>query len=461
MASEWYYSKGDQQIGPVSASDLEALARSGELSKKDMVWKEGMVEWKPAGSTKGLFAPISSRQPSDDVAGEERAGGPPDNTQSRFKASKEKAKAAIGQGLNAAQAAFKTGADRFRATFGGATKETISSGFGAFFELLAHPIQYAFGTFVLLIACALSIPGLVTVILIPVFVLGYIPYMQSILKREPASLGKFISFMRHGWDSLWHLLMLLGTFFVATAIAVAPIVIAGVILYVSVGTLSLGGMQALSFLPTESKKPDERNNMDRDGSERSNMDHVPVRQGQQTEGVAARGRGQQRFNDVESDSKDGFVTHVMRAINSLSEAAYWVIGLLIAGLMLSALLTPSGSVLILIYCIILMVATGRADENAKYDLVYDAFERMLLIARWQWKRLVTSGLWLVSMPIALYVITAIAASSLRAVGLPYLAFWIPAVLFPVAVLGFVIYVNIFAVQTAMQFVDSLEAAPGV
>ena len=145
----------------------------------------------------------------------------------------------------------------------------------------------------------------------------------------------------------------------------------------------------------------------------------------------------------------------------MGEAASVVIGLLIIGLLLTALLTTVRSVQILIYCIILMVATGHADENAKYDLVYDAVERMLLIARWQWKRLVTSGLWLVSIPIALCVIMAIAASSLQAVGLRYLDLWIGAVVYPVAVLGFVIYAEIFAVQTAMQFVDSQEAAPEV
>ena len=404
--SEWFINRDGKKYGPYSTKELRAFAGEGRIQPEDKVWKDGLDAPVKALQIKGLF----SAMPSDDfdrIVGEE--DGSPVNTQSHFKANKEKAKAALGQGINAAQAAFKTGADRLRATFGGATKETISLGFDAFFELLAHPIQYAFGTFVLLIACALSIPGLVTVVLIPVFVLGYISYMQSILKREPASLGKFISFMRHGWDSLWHLLMLLGTFFVATAIAVAPFVIAAVILYVSVETLRLGGMQATSFLPTD----------------------------------------------------------VMGAINkeisgvSLGKAASVVIGLLIIGLLLTALLTTVRSVQILIYCIILMVATGHADENAKYDLVYDAVERMLLIARWQWKRLVTSGLWLVSIPIALCVIMAIAASSLQAVGLRYLDLWIGAVVYPVAVLGFVIYAEIFAVQTAMQFVDSQEAAPEV
>jgi len=56
MAAEWYYSKGSQQHGPVSASDLKILAKSGALLPTDMVWKEGMAEWKPASNVKGLCA---------------------------------------------------------------------------------------------------------------------------------------------------------------------------------------------------------------------------------------------------------------------------------------------------------------------------------------------------------------------------------------------------------------------
>ena len=63
MATEWHYSKGGQQHSPVSAADLKALAKSGELLPTDMIWKEGMAEWKPAGSLKGLFPPTAAPAP--------------------------------------------------------------------------------------------------------------------------------------------------------------------------------------------------------------------------------------------------------------------------------------------------------------------------------------------------------------------------------------------------------------
>lgn len=63
MAVEWHYLKGDEEYGPVSTSELKALASSGELSPADMLWKVGMDEWKPASGLKGLFITTDSAMP--------------------------------------------------------------------------------------------------------------------------------------------------------------------------------------------------------------------------------------------------------------------------------------------------------------------------------------------------------------------------------------------------------------
>lgn len=73
MSSEWFYSKGQQQVGPVSSSELKKLASDGGLQQSDLVWKNGMSEWKSAGSIKGLFKdavpasppPIASKTAAD------------------------------------------------------------------------------------------------------------------------------------------------------------------------------------------------------------------------------------------------------------------------------------------------------------------------------------------------------------------------------------------------------------
>jgi hypothetical protein len=47
--SQWYYSKSGRQLGPVPESELSRLAASGEIDPAtDLVWREGMDDWKPA-----------------------------------------------------------------------------------------------------------------------------------------------------------------------------------------------------------------------------------------------------------------------------------------------------------------------------------------------------------------------------------------------------------------------------
>jgi GYF domain 2 len=56
MSSQWHYSKDGSQHGPVTSQRLKELAASGELAPNDLVWKEGLADWRPAMSLKGLFS---------------------------------------------------------------------------------------------------------------------------------------------------------------------------------------------------------------------------------------------------------------------------------------------------------------------------------------------------------------------------------------------------------------------
>jgi hypothetical protein len=56
MANEWHYTlNGQPAAAPVTAPQLKQLAASGQLKPTDLVWQDGMLEWAPAGSVKGLF----------------------------------------------------------------------------------------------------------------------------------------------------------------------------------------------------------------------------------------------------------------------------------------------------------------------------------------------------------------------------------------------------------------------
>lgn len=45
----WYYSKNGIQIGPIAEEELLEKSKSGEVIATDLIWKEGMGDWKPLG----------------------------------------------------------------------------------------------------------------------------------------------------------------------------------------------------------------------------------------------------------------------------------------------------------------------------------------------------------------------------------------------------------------------------
>ena len=64
----WHYNKdGTTSVGPVSEHEFLQLIKQGEVRIGDLVWTEGMEEWKRAEDVPGLFAPplpsAETRQP--------------------------------------------------------------------------------------------------------------------------------------------------------------------------------------------------------------------------------------------------------------------------------------------------------------------------------------------------------------------------------------------------------------
>jgi hypothetical protein len=78
MASQWLYRRGDVENGPYTSKELHALAASGELQREDLLWKEGMAEWVPAGLIPELYPEFASTAPS--VSHSQAFGTPPKET---------------------------------------------------------------------------------------------------------------------------------------------------------------------------------------------------------------------------------------------------------------------------------------------------------------------------------------------------------------------------------------------
>ncbi len=57
MASEWFYKLNGVKHGPVSSLEIRKLARGGTISPNDLLWKQGMKTWLPAGKSASLFPP--------------------------------------------------------------------------------------------------------------------------------------------------------------------------------------------------------------------------------------------------------------------------------------------------------------------------------------------------------------------------------------------------------------------
>jgi uncharacterized membrane protein YjgN (DUF898 family) len=69
MAQDWYVMMRGKQVGPLTPQQLRDLATSGQLQPTDTVWKEGMANWQPASSVKGLPvggapSPITAQAPT-------------------------------------------------------------------------------------------------------------------------------------------------------------------------------------------------------------------------------------------------------------------------------------------------------------------------------------------------------------------------------------------------------------
>ncbi len=62
----WFYSHEGERLGPVSLMELRAKALKGQLDPRlDLVWVQGMADWKSAGEIQGLFERRAATSPDE------------------------------------------------------------------------------------------------------------------------------------------------------------------------------------------------------------------------------------------------------------------------------------------------------------------------------------------------------------------------------------------------------------
>ena len=67
--ADWYYTKMGIQQGPVPEDELQNKIRRGEIGDSNLIWREGMADWKP-------YAQIPELQSGGSVV-KDREGPPP------------------------------------------------------------------------------------------------------------------------------------------------------------------------------------------------------------------------------------------------------------------------------------------------------------------------------------------------------------------------------------------------
>lgn len=67
---DWFYAKHGKQEGPVDLETLRSKLKGGEIIATDLVWREGMAEWTPAGEVAELTAAEASSPAAPEAAGQ-------------------------------------------------------------------------------------------------------------------------------------------------------------------------------------------------------------------------------------------------------------------------------------------------------------------------------------------------------------------------------------------------------
>lgn len=57
MNADWFYSKDETRLGPVTEDELKRLATDGQLKPSDLVWRDGMPDWVEARTVSVLYPP--------------------------------------------------------------------------------------------------------------------------------------------------------------------------------------------------------------------------------------------------------------------------------------------------------------------------------------------------------------------------------------------------------------------
>lgn len=383
----WFVQRGGQDQGPFASADLVQFAAQGVLTPQCMVRREDQAGYVEARQIPGLF-PNAPPPPSFG-----KAGGT----------------------LDQAVQSFTRTMQDLKQPFGEAIGNAFANAQAALGALMTRPFALTFCTLVFLISSFLATSLIVTAPLVPMFLMGYVTILRQSLDRNPVNLQCFLNFARHGWDALWHLLMLAAAFMVLVSALSAPFLIGGALLY-SVGG---GGTTLVLALAAQSESASS------------------------TPGSASRPQSPTGSTTTRTEFRPpdwmarGFAT-IMQNIYLLATIGVAVL-----------LSTPVHAAMILYYLLVYRIAQAPMPEPGdakRFDLVYDAFGKAIRVGRRHWKELSACGLMI----------------SVLMVGGPWLLMWLVSFMglfmtgwftvfiMPLFLFFMVVYVQVFMAVVCME-----------
>lgn len=494
----WYYALGTERQGPVSWDELQRLATSGQLKPLDLIWCDGMPDWLPAEKTPGLFAPSPATAASPPPPPPSQSPPPPPNRAQALAAAASRAATSgakfVQAGARLASRAVGGGAGKLRQTFGGATATSLGYGAQTLRALLRHPFVLPCVTLVFLLASVLAFAGIATSIFFPMFAMGYLVVVRQVLKGEPVDLGAFISFLRHGWNTLWHLIMLLAAFLITVSLMLAPLLLMLCVLYACGGTAAgiytvvtgSGGpprgvdtRRAKEYLKEQAALDGTAANRQRIAEWTNEMDaaleelgepdppsdlrhKLSRRQAEMIEELkemkqAAMANAEQAYESWKQGSftdwqeaqrtarnKTGVFTTLWRMITGFVWRVAVLIGLTVA-------LFPACAAAILFFYLVLDVSAQDPNGPVGFDLVYNSFTATLGLGRRHWTAVVANGFFVAGLFAASLFVLGLIAALLSSLHLVAVGRWFETVAVPVYGFGFLIYITVFAASVCLKF----------
>ena len=435
VRSAWYIIRDGQRFGPYTTEDLKLYATEGRLAPTDLIWKEGIPEPVRARKIQGLvFQAAEESAPTIPAPAAPDAGSRDDNGLMNLASIlrqplRDEAPVEYVEPLDPASRP-KTNSTRPTASeeTAGPGAESLARGLSAWGEFFTHPLRHSFLLLVLVLVCSFAALPLITMVLVPAFVLGYIHCIHGMLNDESNSIVRFISFLRHGWDSLWHLLMMQASLVLLCAMAATPAVILGMVFAGSFGTAVLGLMQVGSLVKPAGDPVAGRPNSRQAEFRGEDFEFNPDR--------------------PKAILVNGLLVKIGGLVASLGEVLTVILGFLLGGLLFTLVYTPLASGMLLVFCLLYLVVLGEKATGEKFDLVYNALDTTIRIASKNWGRVLASGLWLAAQMGFFVVVVEVCSYLFLRTQLTYLATWMNLIVLPLGVFCILAHSGIFAVMTA-------------